>query len=148
MIWPNHCLVGSSGHNVTPILLDALLQWERRNKSAVKYILKGHNSKTEHYSAIQAEVVVPEDTQTQLNTALLEELRRHEKVLICGQALSYVQYLFVLLFNLSFLTLYVSCRSHCVNYTTRDVVDNWDPKELHRLVLLEVGNPSVAFRLE
>ena len=88
MIWPNHCLIGSSGHNVTPLILEALGEWEVRNKRAVKYVIKGNNSKTEHYSAIQAEVVVPEDPETQTNTKLLEELARHEKVFICGQALS------------------------------------------------------------
>lgn len=70
------------------------------------------------YSAIEAEVPIVNDPSTQTNYELLLELTKQSKVLICGQALS-----------------------HCVNYTTRDILKYWiksrDPKDL---ILLLDGN--------
>jgi len=83
--------------------------------------LKGTNSKTEHYSAIKAEVVVPEDKETTgVNHTFVNELKQHDRILICGQALS-----------------------HCLNYTTRDLVDNWGDKSLSSLIVLEDATSPV-----
>jgi len=112
-IWPEHCLIGTPGHAVVPVLNQALQAWVKANMKPVEYVHKGTNCHTEMYSALSAEVPVADDASTELNTALLGRLQQAKQVLICGEA-----------------------KSHCVNYTMRDLLANWtsDPA---RLVLME-----------
>ena len=63
---------------------------------------KGANPFTEMYSGLKAEVQVPGDPTTAMNTALVARLLRAERVLVGGEAMS-----------------------HCVNYTVRDLVEQW-----------------------
>jgi nicotinamidase-related amidase len=72
------------------------------------------NPWTEHYSAIMAEVPDPADAGTQLNAALIAQLRAADRVFIAGEA-----------------------GSHCVRATTEHIVANWAPEELGKLVLIE-----------
>jgi len=121
-IWPEHCLIGTSGHNVRQVIQDALHEWEEVQGKAVTYVMKGNNSKSEHYSAIKAEVIVPGDEwNTSLNNVLLNELKRHMRLLICGQA-----------------------SSHCVNFTVRDIADNWKASDLKRLEILQDAMSPVS----
>mmetsp|Transcript_23505 Transcript_23505/g.43671 ORF Transcript_23505/g.43671 Transcript_23505/m.43671 type:complete len:279 (+) Transcript_23505:208-1044(+) len=113
-IWPPHCLLGTVGHSVVPAIGEALQEWEAANKSCVTYIYKGNNSLTENYSGLKAEVVRGNDPTTALNIPLVKQLRGHSEVISCGQA-----------------------RSHCVNFTVRDLADNWDAGRYNSLVILE-----------
>lgn len=63
-IWPEHCLIGSPGHNVVPNVLAAALEWTKQSQQPVNYVLKGTNSFTEHYSALKAEFELPYDPAT------------------------------------------------------------------------------------
>ena len=63
-IWPEHCIIGTDGHNVTPPVNEGLNTWVDSTHGAVDWILKGQNVHTEMYSALQAEVVVPGDQST------------------------------------------------------------------------------------
>lgn len=112
-IWPEHCLIGTPGHAVVPVLNEALQAWVKANMKVVEYVHKGTNCQSEMYSALSAEVPVAGDATTELNHALLARLQQAQQVLICGEA-----------------------KSHCVNYTMRDLLANWtgDPAQL---VLLE-----------
>lgn len=114
-IWPPHCLIGSWGHNVVPELHAELVNWENQNFRQVHYVTKGSNPFTEHYSAIQADVIDPTDPGTQLNTALISALASEaDLVAIAGEA-----------------------SSHCVANTVRDITKNFpDPKYAEKLVLL------------
>lgn len=58
-IWPEHCIVGSSGHSVVDTLNVALQKWARKTGKAIQYIEKGQNCKTELYSILEAEVEDP-----------------------------------------------------------------------------------------
>ena len=112
-IWPPHCLLGSRGHDVLPVLFDALQGWERRY-AVVDYIQKGSNIYTEHYSAIQADVPDPADPGTQVNTALVESLKQADILAVAGEA-----------------------GSHCVANTVRDLADQFgDDRLLSKIVLL------------
>ena len=115
MIWPPHCVIGSWGHATAPALSDALRTWERRNFGIVNYVTKGSNIWTEHYSAVQAEVMDPADPTTQLNTELIDMLQNPEvdTILIAGEALS-----------------------HCVANTIRDIADNFGEQNIRKFVLL------------
>lgn len=118
-IWPEHCLMGTPGHNVVPVLNSALQDWSAKKMRTVNYVMKGTNCMTEMYSALCAEVPIPEDPSTQVDPALIAKLNEGTRVLICGEA-----------------------KSHCVNYTMRDLADNWKG-EKKALVLLSDCATSV-----
>ena len=111
-IWPEHCLIGTKGHAVAPVLNSALQEWVAQKMTAVEYIHKGMNCLTEMYSAIAAEVPIPEDPSTNLNRRLLERLHNADNLFFCGEA-----------------------KSHCVNHTMRDVAAHWQ-KDPSALILL------------
>ncbi len=120
-IWPPHCLVGTWGHNVIPVVAAALRHWEEQGFKRVNYVIKGHNPWTEHYSALQADVPDPADPGTQLNLDLLETLKQADLVALSGQALS-----------------------HCVANTVHDIAAHVGPEQLHKLVLIEDTTSPVA----
>ena len=111
-IWPEHCLIGTPGHAVIPELDAALQSWVTKHMKTIRYIHKGTNCLTEMYSAIAAEIPMENDPATALNTELLDRLHTADTLLICGEA-----------------------KSHCVNYTMRDIAVNWK-KSPDSLVLL------------
>lgn len=101
LIWPEHCLVGSPGHNVYPDIQAAIHRWEEKTGRIPEYIQKGTNCLTEMYSIFKAEVPVEDDPSTSMNVKLIESLiEKDDKVVVMGQALS-----------------------HCVNYSVRDLVE-------------------------
>eukprot|EP01038_Epipyxis_sp_PR26KG_P005581 gene5581-7706_t len=121
-IWPEHCIIGSRGHAVVPVLHNALQLWAEKTNIPVRYVIKGQNLRTEMYSVIAAEVEDPLDGGTAVNTELMGILKMADKVIVCGEALS-----------------------HCVNYTLRDIMDHWHD-DMSRLVLLTDGaSPVTSF---
>jgi nicotinamidase-related amidase len=113
--------IGTPGHNVVPVLNEALLAWSGAKLKTIHYVMKGTNSLTEHYSALKADVEIPDDPSTGvhdcdycadienltvcctgLNVRLITQLQGADKVIVCGQALS-----------------------HCVNFTVRDLAESW-----------------------
>ncbi|GLR14629.1 hypothetical protein GCM10007907_34190 [Chitinimonas prasina] len=123
IIWPEHCLLGSWGHNVEATLFAALLQWGRTQLRTVNYVTKGINPTTEHYSAIQAEVPDDADPDTLVNQALLARLRQADTILIAGEALS-----------------------HCVASTVRDLAEQLGPGHIGKLMLLtDCASPVSGF---
>lgn len=118
-IWPPHCLIGKSGHNVVNPIASALMEWEN-TFAIVDYVFKGSNIWTEHYSAVQAEVPDPEDSSTLLNTRLLDRLKQADVIAISGQALS-----------------------HCVANTVRDIADNFSQENIRKMVMIEDTTSSV-----
>lgn len=85
-IWPPHCLIGTSGHNVAIPLMRELLDWEENGNGAVNWIFKGTNVYTEHYSAIKP--AVPND-ETQPNMNLIRSLDQADIIVIAGEAKSH-----------------------------------------------------------
>lgn len=122
-IWPPHCLIGTWGHNVIPVVAGALRRWEETGFKRVDYVTKGHNPWTEHYSAVRAEVPDPTDSTTQLNVGLIETLGKADWVALSGQALS-----------------------HCVANTIRDIADYVGLESVRKLVLIEdTSSPVPGF---
>lgn len=75
------------------------------------------------YSVFKAEVPVPGCSETEMNEALVGELVAEPRVLICGQALS-----------------------HCVNFSTRDLLAAWPEGRVGDLGLLAgMSSPVVGF---
>ena len=91
---------------------------------SVAYLLKGMNNRSEMYSCFKAEVELDDDPTTKLNAPLIAQIAKHETVVCCGQA-----------------------KSHCVNYSVRDMVAAWPegtPKS--NLVLLkDACSPVISF---
>jgi nicotinamidase/pyrazinamidase len=122
-IWPPHCLIGTWGHGVIPVVAEALRRWEEQGFARVDYVTKGHNPWTEHYSAVQADVPDPTDPSTQLNVRLIETLGRADVVALSGQALS-----------------------HCVANTVRDIAGYFGQESVRKLVLIEdTSSPVPGF---
>ncbi|GAB9465315.1 hypothetical protein Gpo141_00002726 [Globisporangium polare] len=122
-IWPEHCIIGTPGHNLVENVRNAALEWTKQSLKQIQYVMKGSNSFTEHYSALRAEFVLPHDPSTALNQSLINVLKHADKVVICGEALS-----------------------HCVNYTVRDLVDAWPADRMQDLVLLtDCTSPVTGF---
>src|SRR3989338_8233421 len=89
MIWPEHCLIGTPGHNVHEDVAEALRKWERDNFATVDYVTKGTNPFTEHYGALMAEVPDPNDPSTMLNGDFLAMLQDADIVGVAGEGLSH-----------------------------------------------------------
>ena len=104
-VWPEHCIIGSPGHNVRPSILAAINEWVETRMREVTFVWKGANCLTEMYSALGAEVPVESGSETSVDQskALLRAIRESSRVFVCGQALS-----------------------HCVNFTVRDLVASLD----------------------
>ena len=119
-IWPEHCIMGSPGHNVHPEIQAAVNEWAESRMKEVVFVWKGQNCLTEMYSALRAEVPVAEDPQTHLNMEMIRTLRESRRLFVCGQALS-----------------------HCVNFTVRDLVDHYDDSRLASITILRDGTSSV-----
>jgi len=110
-IWPEHCLLGSPGHNVVDVIRIALDDWVASTGRSVVWVCKGQNLLSENYSALSAEV--PVSRATEFDNSLYQSLQLSNRLLICGQALS-----------------------HCVNYTARDIVKKWPPAEMSKICIL------------
>lgn len=118
-IWPEHCIIGSPGHNVRRVILAAVNDWAESRMREVLFVWKGQNCLTEMYSALRAEVPVPSDERTLLNESLLRTLKESSEIVVCGQALS-----------------------HCVNFTVRDLVESYDDG-LGSISILRDGTSAV-----
>ena len=81
-IWPEHCIVGSRGQAIVPVINQALQEWASNSDRPVTYVTKGENWKTETYSALEAEFVDPLDFSTSLNTELLASLQMADQVIL------------------------------------------------------------------
>lgn len=120
IIWPEHCIIGTPGHNVVPILQHAVTHWSNAHNEMVNYVFKGQNPLTEMYSALRADYIIESDPGTKLNKELIDALFQADRVLVCGEA-----------------------KSHCVNFTIRDLLHHWPADRKKDLWLLEDGMSSV-----
>lgn len=114
LIWPNHCIQGTKGHEVNPELEQALKEWEVKNTKSVEYVYKGMNHKTEHYSALKAEVVLDKEEDTQLRKDIIANLSDYDQILITGEA-----------------------SSHCVGGTTLDLLENISKEKRSSVIILK-----------
>lgn len=127
MVWPEHCIIGTPGHNVQADLMTALQDWERKVFGTVNFVTKGTNPFTEHYGALMAEVPDASDPASGLNTGLIQILQDADIVVVAGQA-----------------------SSHCVKATVEQVADNIGDDHVQKFHLLTdcmspVQNPDVDF---
>lgn len=117
-IWPYHCIIGTEGNNIVPVLNNELIEWEKRHAIPVGKFIKGTNVHTEHYSAVEAEVKYPHDNDTEPNIKLINALMPSDLIFVAGEALS-----------------------HCVANTVRDLM-KYIPAE--RFVLIRDAMSNVT----
>jgi nicotinamidase/pyrazinamidase len=102
VIWPDHCVMGTWGNNLYPIVADQFDAWEKKNFNTINYVAKGVNPYTEYYSAFKAEIPL-KDPATGFHEYLYQRLKESEgKIIIAGEASNF-----------------------CVKHTLRDLV-NYD----------------------
>ena len=102
-LWPLHCQIGTSGHNIYYQLNECLKQWSNRSKTEVRYIMKGCDTLYENFSVFRSAIVTNfENTKKEaykFNIDLAEHLRKFKNLYICGEA-----------------------RTHCVADSTMDYI--------------------------
>ena len=119
-IWPPHCLIGSKGQTIYQPLFDALMDWTA-DFATIDFVTKGSNMLTEHYSAICADVVDPEDSSTQMNIPFINTLNEADVILLAGEA-----------------------GSHCLANTGRDAINYFkDDSFVKKIILLEDATSPV-----
>lgn len=113
MVWTEHCLIGTEGHNIYKPLMETLMAWEREFTTQVRYVTKGSNPYTEHFGAFRANIVMPKDLTTAFNQPLLTQLTNSAGVFLAGEA-----------------------RSHCVANTLKQLMEE-APSLMNKLIILE-----------
>lgn len=122
-VWPPHCLIGTPGAAVSAEYMDALNHWVLKRFGVIDWLTKGSSWKTEHYSAVVADVPDPDDSTTQLNMRFIRPLEEADLLIWAGQA-----------------------STHCVPNTYQDVANAFsDPGAITKMVLLEdCQSPPIA----
>jgi nicotinamidase-related amidase len=119
-IWPEHCLIGSWGHNIYAPLNAALQGWERQHRQTVTPLFKGLNPDTEHFSAFEADRPLATDPDTQFDARRVAHLYQADRVIVAGEALS-----------------------HCVASSVRSLIRHLGVDFARKLVLLSDGASPV-----
>jgi nicotinamidase-related amidase len=125
-VWPYHVMLGSIGHALVSAIEEAIFFHTITRFSQVDFEIKGDNPLTEHYSAIDPEVM--EDHHGNLlateNDRFIQILKDYDAVFIAGQA-----------------------KSHCVAWTIDDLLSDiftHDEKLVKKVYLLEDCTSAVV----
>lgn len=128
-IWPYHVLMGGPGNALDPSLWSVVMWHALARKSQPTWLPKGRVPQSEHYSAIQPEIDIPDHPQGKKHEALLATLEEADALFIAGEA-----------------------QSHCVLETVEDLVLEYEdrPSMLQRIYLLRdcmspVVHPQIDF---
>ena len=85
-IWPLHCLEGTRGWALADELIEPIKEWSHRHQKYPTFIYKGRNMLTEHFSALEAIMLIELDSSTYFNYDLIYQLKDFDKILIGGEA--------------------------------------------------------------
>ena len=96
--WPKHCIMGTLGWAMYPFVQKAVQEWCESQRKDVIWQLKGQSALTEMYSAVEADVIDPNDPRTEFNEGFTNLVCGGDLIAIAGQA-----------------------SSHCVMWTYRDM---------------------------
>jgi nicotinamidase-related amidase len=126
MVWPYHAMLGGIGHALVSAIEEAAFFHTIARGSQTRFVVKGNNPLTEHYSIFRPEVT--EDTCGEQiaseNEKLVSDLLEYDAVIIAGQA-----------------------KSHCVAWTVSDfleIIRNRDTDLARKIYLLEDCSSSVV----
>ncbi len=119
-IWPTHCLIGTPGHAVEEKFFEAANNWANDSIGLIDFVVKGSDYRVEHFGALQAEMPMADNPETQLNSGFLQTLQDADVILLAGEALS-----------------------HCVRSTVQQIVDNIGDEHIKKLNLLKDLSTSI-----
>jgi nicotinamidase-related amidase len=84
IIKPDHCLIGTWGHNVYQSIIDQVGIWSKAKGRDCQLVLKGLYQHSEHFGAFEAGIPNPNVPETMLNQGILQYLDNFENVYIWG----------------------------------------------------------------
>ncbi|MDR3265927.1 MAG: isochorismatase family protein [Synergistaceae bacterium] len=87
MVWPEHCVVSTWGHQIADPLLGALADWREKTGLPVRYVFKGENPYTDQFSVFEG--LDDSYPETAFNERLFAQLARFDQVTFAGEALSH-----------------------------------------------------------
>ena len=87
MIWPEHCLVSTWGHEIAAPLQNALKRWREATGLATRYVFKGENPNTDQFSVFEG--VDDSYPETSFNEIFFARLAEFGQVTFAGEALSH-----------------------------------------------------------
>lgn len=125
-IWPYHSMLGGLSHAMVPAVHEAVFFHSVARYAQPEILIKGRQPLTEAYSALGPEVETgPDGTRIgEKSELLVRAAQRHDALIIAGQA-----------------------KSHCVNWTVSDLVDELEkrnPALVEKLYLLEDATSPVV----
>jgi len=85
MIWPYHCLEGTTGHALENQLANMIYFQSVAKKSIVDRMIKGNDPSTEMYGILKAEY----DPKNRINIDFLNKMAKYGKIVIAGEAKSH-----------------------------------------------------------
>lgn len=118
--WPKHCIIGTHGWQLYPPLQMALMEYCEKEWASITYLTKGDDPYTEWYSAVMADVEIPKNPKTILNTDFIDRYKSSDLILIAGEALS-----------------------HCLRSTFEDIFKRLGDKAVKKFMLLTDATSSV-----
>ena len=83
-IVPNHCIIGTWGHGVHPMIMNDVIRWSNDKGRDYQMMSKGIYQHSEHIGAFEAVVPDPNIPETMLNQGILQYLDNFENVYIWG----------------------------------------------------------------
>lgn len=87
MVWPEHCVVSTWGHNICDTLREAFFVWRERTGKAVRFVFKGENPYTDQFSIFEG--IDGSYPDTAFNQRLFGLLAESSSVTFAGEALSH-----------------------------------------------------------
>ncbi len=88
VIWPVHCVIGSTGAAIYQPLMDSIIEWTVNGKF-YQTVAKGTFPFTEHFGAFRAQVPDSNRPETQLNQGLIKTLDNYRNIYLAGEAKSH-----------------------------------------------------------
>jgi nicotinamidase/pyrazinamidase len=122
MIWPFHCMEGTSGRALVPALSEAIMYHSGARMDQPTYLTKGTIAHTEFYSVVEPEVKYSSHPDGGLNVKFLEIIAEFDLIYVAGQA-----------------------RSHCVLETMNSVLKHFSnrPEIIQKLRFLDDCTSSI-----
>lgn len=125
-IWPYHAMLGGIGHALVSAVEEAIFFHTMARGSQPTWHVKGSHPLTEHYSVLGPEVRTDAEggALADKSDSILRALKRHDAVIITGQA-----------------------KSHCVAWTIADLLDDVlaeDSRLVDKVYLLEDCTSAVT----
>lgn len=90
-LWPPHCILGTPGHALTPIVAEAMNFWSYCRSGQPEIQVKGGNPLAEAYSVFGPEVRTRHDGNPldQKNVAIINQLMTFDRIIFAGEAASH-----------------------------------------------------------